>query len=298
MTHTTPDPTPNDRNTGMTSTMAATALAFAMDDGVVLRAEAWGDPSGKPVLLSHGGGQTRHAWKGTGEALARQGWYAVAYDHRGHGDSDWSPDGIYRLDRFATDQYRIARQFSGKPALVGASLGGLSAIAAEDLYGPGVYSALVLVDITPQMNQQGALKIMAFMEENMHEGFADLHEAAEVIARFTGRAKRVNTEGLKKNLRLHADGRYRWHWDPKFLSMRTDDSGDPNRLVHAMQAIRYPVCLVRGMMSEVVTEDVAQQFLQQVPHAHYVDVKDASHMVAGDRNDVFTASVIEFLSRV
>ena len=34
-----------------------------------------------------------------------------------------------------------------------------------------------------------------------------------------------------------------------------------------------------------------------VPHAEYVDVEDASHMVAGDRNDVFCEAVIDFLSR-
>src|SRR5690606_29118888 len=156
------------------------------------------------------------------------------------------------------------------------------AIAGEGMHNSSTYAALVLVDITPQMNQEGAVKIMAFMEDKLHEGFADLHDAAGVIDPFTVREKRLNTLGLKKNLRLQAGHRYRWYWDPKFLSMRTDTSGDPDRLANAMQAIHYPVFLVRGMMSEVVTEDVARQFLQQVPHAEYMDVKDASHMVAGD----------------
>ncbi len=277
--------------------MTTTILTFQTPDNVTLTAEAWGDPSGRPVLMSHGGGQTRHAWKQTGEKLAEQGWYAVAYDHRGHGESDWSPDGEYSIERFAKDQDIVRQHFDQPPALVGASLGGLSAIALQDMTNEDVYSSLILVDITPKMNQEGAMRIMEFMEENMHEGFADLNEAAEVIAQYTGRKKRINNEGLRKNLRLHNDGRYRWHWDPKFLKLRTDQTANPERLNKAVSVLAYPVFLVRGMMSEVVTEEVAQQFLNDVPHAEYMDVEDASHMVAGDRNDVFTDGIIDFLSR-
>ena len=42
----------------------------------------------------------------------------------------------------------------------------------------------------------------------------------------------------------------------------------------------------------------AQSFLKQCPHAEYVNVANAAHMVAGDRNDIFAESVIAFLKRV
>jgi pimeloyl-ACP methyl ester carboxylesterase len=100
---------------------------FAMDDGVIVVADAYGNPADRPILFAHGGGQTRHSWGGTAKALAQIGWYALAYDHRGHGDSGWSGDGVYRLQRFAADQKAIARQLSHPPVVVGASLGGLSA---------------------------------------------------------------------------------------------------------------------------------------------------------------------------
>jgi pimeloyl-ACP methyl ester carboxylesterase len=50
-------------------------------------------------------------------------------------------------------------------------------------------------------------------------------------------------------------------------------------------------------MSDVVSEATAREFLALVPHAEYVDVGDAHHMVAGDRNDAFSAPVIDFLRR-
>ena len=61
--------------------------------GVRIAGDSWGDPAGPLVILQHGGGQTRHAWKGAGETLGAAGYFAVAFDARGHGDSDWAPDG-------------------------------------------------------------------------------------------------------------------------------------------------------------------------------------------------------------
>ncbi|MDH4146872.1 MAG: alpha/beta hydrolase, partial [Acidimicrobiia bacterium] len=43
--------------------------------GVTIRGDSWGDPAGQPVFLLHGGGQTRHAWKGAGETLGDAGYY-------------------------------------------------------------------------------------------------------------------------------------------------------------------------------------------------------------------------------
>ena len=66
-------------------------------DGNSIAGDTWGNPSSQLVMLLHGGGQTRHAWKGTGEMLGAHGYFAVAIDARGHGDSDWSSDGVYSL---------------------------------------------------------------------------------------------------------------------------------------------------------------------------------------------------------
>ena len=108
--------------------MQATAFEFAGEDGITLKADAYGDPKNPAVILSHGGGQTRHSWGGTAQALAENGWYAVAYDHRGHGESDWSAEGLYELAHFSLDMACLARSFSQPPVIVGASLGGLSAM--------------------------------------------------------------------------------------------------------------------------------------------------------------------------
>jgi len=281
----------------MQSLIQSEIRKFEMNDGVVIVADAYGDSSNPPVLFAHGGGQTRHAWRNTAQTLAERGWYCVAYDHRGHGDSGWAPDGIYRLEDFAQDQKTIARQLLRTPVIVGASLGGLSAMLAQGESTEEVYRALIFVDITPRMNQAGAMNILGFMSAHVTEGFATLDEAADVIAQYTGRPRRDDLSGLAKNLR-ERNGRYYWHWDPKFITMGQGEIVSPTRLVDATKTIRQPILLVRGRMSDLVTEEIARDFLQTVPHAQYVDVENARHMVAGDRNDIFTQSVIDFTERL
>lgn len=272
-------------------------LEFTLSNGITLAAHAYGNPEDPPVILSHGGGQTRHSWGATAQALSQHGWYALAYDHRGHGNSSWSSDGDYHIDRFAEDQRELAGRFNGKPVVVGASLGGLSAMVAQGESLEDVFRAIILVDIVPRMNLDGATNIMNFMGTHLDDGFSDLEEAADVIAQYTGRPRRKDVSGLNKNLRLGEDGRYRWHWDPEFVHQRQskEEFSNPDRMALAVQNISLPMLLVRGQLSDLVTAELAEDFLQLAPHAKYVDVENARHMVAGDRNDIFGKAIENFL---
>jgi pimeloyl-ACP methyl ester carboxylesterase len=260
--------------------------------------DAWGDPAAPGVLLLHGGGQTRHAWGGTAAALAQAGRYAVAIDLRGHGDSTWDPDGDYSVDAFARDLQAIAATFPQPPAVVGASLGGLATLVAQGELDPPPASAVVLVDIAPRVDQVGVGRIIDFMTGNP-DGFATLEDAADAVAGYlVHRPRPKDLDGLRKNLRLGDDGRYRWHWDPRLMrgDKRPSATQQPHRLEDAARAIRVPMLLVRGRMSDVVSEEGARLFLQVAPRARYVDVSGAGHMVAGDRNDAFAAAVVAFLA--
>jgi len=271
-------------------------------DGLTLVADAYGDDGAPPVLLLHGGGQTRHAWAGTGVALAAEGYYAVSLDLRGHGESDWCPNGDYRHNAFAADTAAVAASFDRPPVLVGASLGGLSSLfalaEARSAGRPTPAAALVLVDIATRMQVDGARRILAFM--NAHpDGFESLDEAADAIHAYNPhRPRPKDPSGLEKNLRLRGDGRYRWHWDPAFVEGRLTPSAmnELDRLDDAARSLEIPALLVRGRMSDLLSEDDAQHFLDLAPHARFVDVSNAGHMVAGDRNDQFSRAVIDFLT--
>ncbi|MEO5902033.1 MAG: alpha/beta hydrolase [Ilumatobacteraceae bacterium] len=265
--------------------------------GVVLAGDSWGDPDGPLVLLQHGGGQTRHAWKGAGESLGAAGYHAVAFDARGHGDSDWAPDGIYGQDVMVEDLCRLVDALGGRrPVLVGASMGGGTSLVAvgEDRVDA---TALVLVDIAPRIDVGGVKKIQSFMGQRP-EGFDSLDQVADAIASYQPhRARPTNLDGLAKNVRLGDDGKYHWHWDPKFRTGNRNLSQRTERLEACARNLDLPALLVRGGLSDILTEEGAQSFLELCPHSEYVNVTGAGHMVAGDRNDVFADAVIDFLAR-
>jgi non-heme chloroperoxidase len=266
--------------------------------GMEIVADAFGDPAGEPVVFLHGGGQTRHAWGGTARELAEKGWYALSLDLRGHGESSWSAAGDYRLDAFIADLRAVLAGLGRPAAVVGASLGGMTALLAAGEEPRTEVAALVLVDIAPRIEHAGAQRIVSFMLSRP-EGFASLEEAADAVAAYQPHRKRPrDTRGLEKNLRLGPDERWRWHWDPRFLSSTGGPaaSNTPGRLDAAARALTAPALLVRGRLSDLLSEEGARHFLELAPHARYVDVSDAGHMVAGDRNDLFTRAVIDFLA--
>lgn len=274
-------------------------------DGLTLVADVAGDPDAPPVVLWHGGGQTRHAWGTAVEVLGTR-WRAYSVDLRGHGDSAWAPDGDYSLDGFARDVRAVARGLPQVPALVGASLGGIASLAAISENGDGpVATALVLVDVAPRIERAGVQRIGAFMTDHL-DGFATLEEVADAIAAYNPhRPRPKNLDGLRKNLRQRADGRWVWHWDPRFVSGRfgsPDETRssliDASRLQRAARALTIPTLLVRGRMSDLLSEEGAQELLALVPQARLVDVAGAGHMVAGDRNDAFNDAVVDFLESV
>ena len=283
--HETPDPP------------SAAPVTFAGTGGLRLIGDAHGDTADPPVVLLHGGGQTRHAWGRTAAMLAASGWWAVSLDLRGHGDSDWVPDGDYSVSALAADLHAVTEQLGRAPAVVGASLGGLTALVAEG-EPPGPFArAIVLVDVAPRMEPDGVQRIVDFMTRHPN-GFADLDEAADAVAAYAvHRPRPTDLSGLRKNLRLGDDGRYRWHWDPAMMTgdRRTGASGSPERMEEAARRLRVPTLLVRGRMSDLLSEAGARAFLDLVPHARYADVSGAGHMVAGDHNDAFTHAVLDFL---
>ena len=275
-------------------------LSLSGHAGLRLAASVGGPEHAMPVILLHGGGQTRHAWRHAARDLVLAGRRVISLDLRGHGDSAWSEDSDYSFDAFAGDVRAVIGHCPQPPALVGASLGGLSAMLAAGEAPFPELRALVLVDVVPKLEREGVMQIVQFMLAHS-DGFATLDEAAEAVAAYLpGRKRAGSSEGLRKNLRLHPDGRLRWHWDPRFLLGERVPDPEPAyaRLCAAAAQIHVPTLLVRGGRSDLVSEDGVQDFLQRIPNAECIDVREAGHMVAGDDNDAFNRAVEDFLARL
>ena len=231
---------------------------------------------GNPVLLLHGGGQTRHAWGGAARRIADSGHAAFTVDQRGHGDSAWGVDDM----AYASDDY-ARRCCCGMPrnrergrSAAGAGRG-VAWVAFRECW-PRIWADRTCLPASfwsisrRTWTPRGVSKIQGFMAERMREGFATLEEAAGAIAAYLpNRPPPRSLEGLAKNLRQGADGRYRWHWDPAFIDgPRTINTGGgtvQQNLIRAARGLTIPVLLVRGQQSELVTEEAVQAFREIGP---------------------------------
>lgn len=276
---------------------------YVTDGRRIIARDSIGDPDGMAVLFFHGGGQTRHAWGDAVQAVAREGYCGVTFDLPGHGESDWAESGNYDLEMFSGSVARLIAEFR-RPIVVGASLGGQAALTAvgERL---ATVSALVLVDVTPRLALAGVRRVREFMTANT-QGFESLEAAAAAVAQYSGhRKKGTDSSGLTKNLRRESDGRWVWHWDPALLGDVSahalggaDDRFPESRLGAAAAAVDVPTLLVRGADSDVVGPEQVAALTRLIPHAQVVEVADAGHMVAGDRNARFNEEILAFVRRV
>ncbi len=142
-----------------------------------------GDATAPAVILLHGGGQTRHSWGGAMRELVARGYHVVNLDARGHGDSEWAADGDYSLDALAADLAEVIETMASPPTLVGASMGGATALLLAGSAGRPPLTSLVLVDIVPRIDPAGASKILTFMKGHP-QGFATLEEAGDAVAAY------------------------------------------------------------------------------------------------------------------
>lgn len=265
--------------------------------GLSLAADRYRGRPGRPgVVLAHGFGQTRQAWRATARRLAEAGHACLCFDARGHGQSDWNPPGTpYRHAQFVADLGAVAEVCPAPTILVGASMGGLIGLMAQ-AERPR-FAAMVLVDITPRWHPEGVARIMAFMSAHP-DGFGDLTEAAAAIAAYLPHRPRKSNEQLGSLLVPHPDGRLRWHWDPRLLEEigRGSDHLQPH-LAAAARSLAVPTLLVSGGRSDLVSAETVNEFLALAPHAEHIAIPHATHMVAGDDNDRFSAAVLDFLAR-
>lgn len=276
-------------------------VEFAGLDDLTLVGDEWNHATaiaGHPtILMLHGGGQNRFSWKNTGQILADLGYRVVAVDTRGHGDSDRAPEADYALESLTADVVAVIDQIGTPVVVIGASMGGLTGIMAADAAGPDKVTKLILVDVVPRFEKSGSTRIRDFMFSHVH-GFESLEEAAAAVAEYLPhRAKPQSPEGLKKNLRLR-DGRWHWHWDPAFLTKPRDDPFERvDKMEAAAMRLQIPILLIRGRLSDVVSTAGVNDFLQKVPHAEFVELSGAGHTAAGDDNDAFSESVVQFVNR-
>src|SRR5947207_15793463 len=173
-----------------------------------LSALRWGSAPPELVLL-HGGAQNAHTWDTVSLALKRP---LVAIDLPGHGHSEHRPDhGYWPRENAAAVEIAMRALAPDALLVVGMSLGGLTAVALA-ARAPDLVRALVLVDVTPGVDEEKASSIVQFI--NGPETFASLDEILErTIAFNPTRTESSLRRGVLHNAIEQPDGRWRWRYD-------------------------------------------------------------------------------------
>ena len=228
--------------------------------GVRLEAEVIGADEDPSVLLIHGAGQTRRVWDSIANALQQAGRRVISLDLRGHGGSEWPEDGRYDFEAMVEDLRAVLAQLGTRPVVVASTLGGWIAAAALERDAAMLAAGLVLVDLPLNVDPAVSRKIGARLRD--------------VAALAPGQAQ----------------------WDIRMLGA-FDAAAMTERLAGVAEHIALPTLYVRGAMSEFVSREDAEVFVDRLPDGELVEVEDAALVVTDDRVDALGGHLIDFLER-
>ena len=252
----------------------------------------WGG-TGTPILFLHGGGLTAHTWDCVAVML-RDRFRCVALDQRGHGDSEWSPVTDYRIAAHVGDiEGFIDALRLERPILVGQSMGGLNSIAYAIRHSDAM-RAMVIVDVAPEISSSGAERIRDFAAT------PELDSPDAFLARATKfnplRDPAVLRRSLHYNLRETPTGKWTFKHDQR---RRSDDAmraftEDRTRLAAQVSKIKCPTLVVRGALSDVLTDDAADKFARSLPNGRWMRIEKSGHNVQGDNPRAFLDAMLSF----
>ena len=265
-------------------------------NGMSLHYLEWGDAANPTVVMLHGVSQQAHSWDFISLGLSEQ-YRVLALDQRGHGDSDWAPDGDYSIEAHQRDiDGFVGEQGLEGFTLIGHSMGGRNGYVWASRH-PGILKALVIVDTGPDALPPGRERIRRFQE--LPDELDSFEDFAQRVQEYTGRSREQTLGALQYTIRQRPDGKWTWKYD-KLL--RTPghrvSTWTPEQLWGCLAQIASPTLVVRGGDSDLFSEAAMREMQAVIPDCATVTISRAGHLVAGDNPVDFLAAVQEMLRRV
>ena len=264
-------------------------------NGLNLHYLEWGDADKPTILMLHGIQQQAHSWDFISLPLSTD-YRIIAVDQRGHGDSDWSPDGDYSTDAYVRDVDSLVGELGLKDFhLVGHSMGGRNSLAWASLH-PGALKSLTIVDTGPETQRRGSDRIQRFRE--LPDELDTLEEFAQRVMEYTGRTREQTLGALKYSIRQRDDGKWTWKYD-KVIRVRgfRPPAWTSEQLWEGWRKIDCPALVVRGARSDIFAEETMQRMASEHHDCTTVTVSNAGHLVQGDNPPEFLAAVKGLLGR-
>lgn len=262
-------------------------------NGLRLHYFDWGTEGKPAMVLLHGFAVTAHAWDFF-SLSARADFHVYALDHRGHGDSDWSPDGNYGREQHVADLISFLDALHlDSLVLIGHSLGGGVALLAAGQLARRL-RALVIVDSTLGP-RRGPNTVGRFVEGP--DTFPSLEAFADYAASLNPRRTRAGLlRSLPHNARRLPDGQWTWKYDKVLRDPdRPRSPPDFPAMWSALAAALCPVLYVRASESSHLADEFVPALERLAPRVRLVTVPHAGHSVMGDNPVAFAAAVRRFL---
>ncbi len=255
----------------------------------------WGAADAPAIVLLHGGHQSAHSWDLVSLHLARD-YRVLALDQRGHGDSEWARDVEYSNKVMALDAEAFILALGlDRPIVVGHSMGGrnLMLLARQN---PGLFGAVVLVDIGPEISDEGRQAIAGFVRTNQE--FADLEEFAANVRKYDPYRSMEHIERtVKYNMLRRADGRFVSKCDstPRRLGIVPSHAAGDQVTLEDAKDLAMPVLVIRGANSNILTAEAADRFRAALPRGELMTVADCGHNVHSQNTAGFLQALGGFL---
>ena len=268
---------------------------FVEVNGINLHYLEWGNTDRPTILMLHGISQQAHSWDFISLPLSVD-YRVIALDQRGHGDSDWSPNGNYSTDIYVGDIEGFVGAMGLKNFhLMGHSMGGRNSLAWASGR-PGVLKSLTIVDTGPETQRRGQNRIQQFRE--LPDELDTLDEFASRVMEYTGRNREQTMGALKYSIRQRQDGKWNWKYDKAMrVSGFRAPTWTPDQLWDGWRKIDCPALVVRGARSDIFADETMVRMAEEHPDCTTVTVENAGHLVQGDNPPDFLAAVRSLLSR-
>jgi pimeloyl-ACP methyl ester carboxylesterase len=261
---------------------------------------------GVPMLLLHGFGNEAHIWDDFAPIVAPH-YRTLALDHRGHGQSDWDREGRYDIDTLADDVETVTAALGiERMVLVAHSLGGRVATVFAGRH-PERIAGLVIVDIGPEVDLRGSLRIRQDVESNLSPVFDSVEEYARALSLSYPAAQ---PEALRRmalhGVRRREDGRFELVMDPALRGITAGRNASAEaeqqenalrqRMWDALAALACPVLVVRGAASDILSPETADRMVDEVlQNGRLAVVAQAGHSVMTDNPRGFNDAVASFV---
>jgi len=257
----------------------------------------WGNPDKPDMLLLHGFAQQCHSWDFVALAFTDK-FHVRALDLRGHGDSDWAPDGDYSPEAQQNDIKGVVQEIGLKDfVLMGLSMGGRNSFTYASNH-PDEVRALVIVDAGPENLQSGSQNIRQFVQQD--DELDSIDAFVERVIAYNPRRDPVQLRGsLVHNLKQLPNGKWTWKYDSALRGSSRRMGHDPamtERLWGYLENLTCPTLVVKGEQSDIMAADTAANMHKRIPNGQLATVPKAGHLVMGDNPAGFEEAVTEFLN--